>query len=312
MFGTPRSLSPAGRAVVVTGASTGLGRACALHLDRLGFRVHAGVRKAADGEQLAAEARHGLIHPLTLDLTSEESVREAAASVAAAEGRGGLWGLVNNAGICVSAPLEGVPAEQLRAQLDVNVVGTVLVTQSFLPGLRRARGRVVNVTSGLGSVAIPYLGAYAAAQFAKEAVSDALRRELRSSGIAVSVVQPGAIMTPIWEKVSGEGQRILDAMPDGVAAHYRETFPRFLAANERKARESRTRPEHFARAVHHALTAGRPRTRYRVGPDATGASVLARLLPDAALDRLFTGITAAAPARPGAPVAPAPPHERTT
>ncbi|MFD0384888.1 SDR family NAD(P)-dependent oxidoreductase [Streptomyces stramineus] len=126
-----------------------------MHLDRLGFRVHAGVRKAADGEQLAAEARHGLIHPLTLDLTSEESVREAAASVAAAEGRGGLWGLVNNAGICVSAPLEGVPAEQLRAQLDVNVVGTVLVTQSFLPGLRRARGRVVNVTSGLGSVAIP-------------------------------------------------------------------------------------------------------------------------------------------------------------
>ncbi|MGW1075471.1 SDR family NAD(P)-dependent oxidoreductase [Streptomyces sp. NPDC002537] len=300
--GTPRPTPPTDRAVVVTGASTGLGRACALHLERQGFRVYAGVRKAGDGERLAAESGHGRLHPLVLDLAHEESVREAAGKVAEAEGDSGLWGLVNNAGICVSAPLECVPPERLKEQLDINVVGSVTVTQSFLPLLRRARGRVVNVTSGLGSVAIPYLGAYAAAQFAKEAVSDALRRELRPAGVAVSVVQPGAIMTPIWEKVSDSGRYVLDGVPDAVAGRYRETFLRFLETNERKARESRTRPEDFAGAVHHALTAARPRTRYRVGPDARSAGVLARVLPDTALDRLLTGITR--PAASPAPVRP--------
>ncbi|MEV7671655.1 SDR family oxidoreductase [Streptomyces sp. NPDC000963] len=290
MAGTS-SLTPHGRSVLVTGASSGLGRVCALELERSGFRVFAGVRAAADGESLAQEAAHGRITPVRVDVTEEKSITAAAERIASAVGDGGLWGLVNNAGICVSAPLECVAPEQLRRQLDINVVGQLAVTQAFLPQLRRSRGRVVNVTSGLGSVAIPYLGAYASAQFAKEALTDVLRRELRPHGVDVSVVQPGAIMTPIWGKVAETARAAMDGVPEHVAELYRVPFHRFLHGNEQQARESGTRPEDFARTVGRALTVRRPKSRYRVGRDARTVSVLARALPDAALDRYLSPIT---------------------
>ncbi|MET9950592.1 SDR family oxidoreductase [Streptomyces sp. NPDC006339] len=291
MSGNPRALTPHGRTVLVTGASSGLGRVCALELERSGFRVFAGVRAEADGEALAQEATGGGITPVRIDVTEEKTIAAAAEQVARAVGDRGLWGLVNNAGICVSAPLECVAPEQLRRQLDINVVGQLAVTQAFLPPLRRARGRVVNVTSGLGSVAIPYLGAYASAQFAKEALTDVLRRELRPHGVDVSVVQPGAIMTPIWGKVSETARAAMDGVPEHIADLYRIPFHRFLHANERQARDSRTRPEDFARTVGQALTSRRPKSRYRVGTDARTVSVLARALPDAALDRYLSPIT---------------------
>ncbi|MET8505366.1 SDR family oxidoreductase [Streptomyces sp. NPDC004787] len=291
MSGTLGALTPHGRSVLVTGASSGLGRVCALVLERAGFRVFAGVRKETDGESLAQEAAHGRIVPVRIDVTEEKSITEAAERVAAVVGDDGLWGLVNNAGICVSAPLECVPPAQLRRQLDINVVGQLAVTQAFLPQLRRARGRVVNVTSGLGSVAVPYLGAYASAQFAKEALTDVLRRELRPHGVDVSVIQPGAIMTPIWGKVGETARAAMDGVPGPIAELYRIPFHRFLHANERQARDSSTRPEDFARTVGRALTARRPKSRYRVGADARTVSVLARALPDAALDRYLSPIT---------------------
>ncbi|WP_375540799.1 SDR family NAD(P)-dependent oxidoreductase [Streptomyces sp. TRM64462] len=278
--------------MLVTGASTGLGRACALHLERTGFRVFAGIRKEADGDELVAQSAHGGIAAVRIDVTDGTSVREAAARVA--EELGGdrpLWGLVNNAGVCVSAPLECVPAERLRWQLDTNVVGQLAVTQAFLPQLRRSGGRIVNVTSGLGTVAVPYMGAYASAQFAKEALSDVLRRELRGFGVAVSVVQPGAIMTPIWTKVSEVARDALRNADGDVAELYRERFERFLAHNERLAMESRTAPGDMARAVRRALTEARPRARYRVGADVRRLSVLARVLPDPLLDRYLRPLT---------------------
>jgi NAD(P)-dependent dehydrogenase (short-subunit alcohol dehydrogenase family) len=179
---------------------------------------------------------------------------------------------------------------QLRRQLETNLVGHHAVTQAFLPLSRKARGRIVNVSSGLGRVASPYLGAYAASQFAKEGLSDALRRELRPFGVAVSVVQPGAIRTPIWGKVSEVGHETLGGAPEDVADLYRESFLRFLENNDRRARASATRPESFANAVAHALTARRPKTRYRVGRDSRLTSVLARILPDAILDAAFAAI----------------------
>ncbi|MFJ8159309.1 SDR family NAD(P)-dependent oxidoreductase [Streptomyces sp. NPDC096136] len=286
------ALSPRGRSVLVTGASSGLGRVCALRLADAGFRVFAGVRREADGAALAGSGGgSGRIVPVRVDVTDEKSVAAAAERVAAETGDAGLWGLVNNAGICVSAPLECVAPERLRAQLDTNVVGQLAVTQAFLPLLRRTRGRVVNVTSGLGSVAIPFLGAYAAAQFAKEALTDVLRRELAPQGVDVALVQPGAIMTPIWGKVSAVARDAMDGVPGPVAELYRIPFGRFLHQNERQARESTTRPEDFAETVRVALTARRPRTRYRVGADARRVSVLARVLPDAALDRYLRPIT---------------------
>ncbi|ONK12472.1 SDR family oxidoreductase [Streptomyces sp. MP131-18] len=292
MNGRRRRATPGhGRAVLVTGASSGLGRVCALRLAAGGFHVFAGVRQETDGERLAQDAAHGRLTPVRVDVTDEKSVAAAAERIGEETGGRGLWGLVNNAGICVSAPLECVPPAQLRRQLDTNVVGQLAVTQALLPPLRQARGRVVNVTSGLGSVAIPFLGAYASAQFAKEALTDVLRRELRPHGVAVTVVQPGAIMTPIWGKVSDVARDAMAGAPGQVAALYRDKFEQFLAYNEQQAKESPTRPEDFARAVGHVLTVRRPKARYRVGADARRVSVLARVLPDAALDRYLRSIT---------------------
>jgi NAD(P)-dependent dehydrogenase (short-subunit alcohol dehydrogenase family) len=278
--------------VVITGASSGLGRACALHLARAGFQVFAGVRRTEDGERLRGAAT-GRLTPVILDVTDEKSVREAVRAVGEDTGENGVWGLVNNAGIAVTAPLECVRPELLRRQLDTNVVGQLAVIQGFLPLLRAGGGRIVNVTSGLGNVAIPYLGAYAAAQFAKEALSDALRRELGPQRIPVSVVQPGAIMTPIWGKMSAEAGRTIEGAEEPVRELYQDTFLRFLETNEQQARNSRKTPDDVAGTVFRALLAKRPRTRYGVGSDATGGRILARLLPDRAIDRIFGSIVRA-------------------
>ncbi|UQA97195.1 SDR family oxidoreductase [Streptomyces halobius] len=293
LFAPSRQFSPKDRSVVITGASSGLGRECALRLDRLGFRVFAGVRRAEDADALAAASSTDRLRPLKLDVTCEDSIRNAVARVADETAGTGLWGLVNNAGICVSAPLECVSPAQLRRQLETNLVGHFAVTRAFLPLSRTAGGRIVNVSSGLGRIAGPYLGAYAASQFAKEGLSDALRRELRPFGVAVVVVQPGAIKTPIWGKVRDVGHDTLGGAPEDVAGLYRESFLRFLERNEQRARSSATRPENFAKAVTHALTARRAKTRYRVGRDSQATSVLARLLPDAALDAAFRAVVAA-------------------
>ncbi|MFE0040217.1 SDR family oxidoreductase [Streptomyces sp. NPDC059015] len=280
---------PAGRPVVITGASSGLGKACALHLAKVGFHVFAGVRRPEDGDELRLSAT-GRLTPVVIDVTDEKTVSTAVHEVTGAVGEAGLWGLVNNAGIAVTAPLECVPSELMRRQLDTNVTGQLLVIQGFLPLLRAGSGRIVNVTSGLGNVAIPYLGAYAAAQFAKEALSDALRRELAPQGIPVTVVQPGAVLTPLWEKMSDAGSRALESAPEPVHNLYRGTFPRFMVNNETSARTSRTTPDDVARVIFRALVAKRPGTRYGVGRDARGSRVLARLLPDRAIDRILGGI----------------------
>ena len=166
------------------------------------------------------------------------------------------------------------------------------MVRAHLPLLRRSRGRIVNVTSGLGKAAVPYLGAYAAAQFAKEAMSDALRRELTPSGVRVSIVAPGAILTPIWNKVSEAGEQVLRDAPPAAADLYQESFKAFLAGNGQQVLASRTSPEDFARAVVRALTDARPRTRYWVGADARRMGRIAWLLPDFLMDRYFGGITA--------------------
>lgn len=280
---SPRNFDPHGRTVVVTGASTGLGQACAGQLAAAGFKVYAGVRKPAGDPPRGVEQ-------LVIDVTDPASIAAAEHTVRSSVGEQGLWGLVNNAGICVCAPLECLPLDDLRQQLETSVVGQIATTQAFLPLLRAAGGRVVNVTSGLGNVAIPYLGGYAAAMWAKEAFSDALRREIAPSGVAVSVIQPGAIATPIWDKVSDTGNRIIDAAPKPLQDRYRATFVRFMETNENEARTSTTTPQDFAWTVQQALTAARPRTRYPVGRHARMRRLLTRLLPDAALDRVFRSL----------------------
>ncbi|MFJ4806783.1 SDR family oxidoreductase [Streptomyces murinus] len=279
---------PADRAVLITGASSGLGEACALHMSRVGFHAFAGVRRPDDGERLR-ETAVGRLTPVIIDVTDEKSVQAAVHEVTALTGETGLWGLVNNAGIAVTAPLECVPVELMRRQLDINVIGQVQVIQGFLPLLRAGAGRIANISSGLGNVALPYLGAYAASQFAKEALSDALRRELAPQRIPVVVIQPGAVLTPLWGKMSDVGSRALESAPQPVQELYRNSFQGFMDANETSAQSSRTTPDDVARVVFRALVTERPRTRYTVGRDATGSRVLSRLLPDRVLDRVFGG-----------------------
>ncbi len=277
-------MSSEGSAIVVTGASTGIGRACALQLDRKGFRVFAGVRKPADGEALREHASERLA-PLRIDVTDAASIEAAAKTVSAEVGDRGLAGLVNNAGISVNGPLEFVELEDLRWQLEVNVVGQVAVTQAFLPLIRQATGRIVNIGSIGGHNAAPFVGPYAASKFALEAVTEGLRRELRPWGIHVAIVDPGAIQTEIWEKAFSEADRQYERWSDRAKelyGHARESVLEMVRSQARAA----IPPERVADAVEHALTASRPRPHYTVGRDAKILRVILALLPKRIVDRI--------------------------
>jgi NAD(P)-dependent dehydrogenase (short-subunit alcohol dehydrogenase family) len=260
--------------VVVTGASTGIGRATARRLLAAGFAVWGSVRRTEDAAALRAEG----VTPLMLDVTDAASIAAARAACLAQLGERPLVGLVNNAGIPAAGPLEFLPLEELRAVLEVNVIGLLAVTQAFLPALRRARGRIVNVGSVSGRIALPFAGPYAASKFAVEALSDSLRRELASSGVAVTLIEPGPVRTPIWARV--------------VAAErferYRETpYAALLPFVRRQALESGQRglaPETVADVVLKALTGKRPSIRVVVTQHRLRHRVM-RLLPDWVLDR---------------------------
>jgi NAD(P)-dependent dehydrogenase (short-subunit alcohol dehydrogenase family) len=269
--------------VVVTGASTGIGEASALHLLELGFEVFAGVRKDEDAERVESA---GLL-PLKLDVTDEGSIRKAREQVEEAVGSRRLAGLVNNAGIAVSAPLEFVPIDEFRHQLEVNLIGQLAVTQAFLPLLRRSYGRIVNVSSIGGRVALPLLGPYAASKFALEAVSDSLRRELRHLGVEVCLVEPGGVKTPIWQRGRAAAESMQEKMPPEAEGLYGKLVEAVRAETVKVERDRGMPPQAVAEVIGHALTASKPRTRYLVGRDAKLRAALAKRLPDRAMDALI-------------------------
>ncbi len=273
------------RSVVITGASTGIGEACALRLDRAGFRVFAGVRRSADGEVLRAKASDRLT-PVHIDVTDAASIAAAHDVVASAIGVGGLSGLVNNAGIAVASPMEFVPIADLRDQLEVNVIGQVAVTQAFMPLLRRQRGRVVFIGSVAGRMSNPFVGPYSASKHALEAITDALRIELRPWKMEVSIIEPGSIKTPIWEKADATADRLEQQLPTVARALYGaavKTMREFAAVTAERG----IAPDQVAKAVEHALTAPRPKTRYIVGMDAHIQAALRVIVPDRILDSLI-------------------------
>jgi len=278
-----------GRAVVVTGASTGIGRATTLALAAAGYRVFAGVRRDADGEALrAVDAR---VTPLRLDVTDAGERAAAAARVAEVTG-GSLYALVNNAGVVVPGPLEFLDLAELRRSLEVNAVAPVAVAQAFLPLLRRAHGRLVHVGSSSGYLATALMGAYAASKFALEALADAQRRELAGSGVEVVLVEPGAIATPIWDKGLAYGEQLEKTLSPEALALYGRDVAR-LREYARAAPGRAIPAERVAEVVLRALAASRPRARYRVGADAKLGFALARLLPDRLLDRVLARLTRA-------------------
>ena len=270
------------KSIVVTGASTGIGRATALRLDSDGWRVFAGVRREEDAESLR-EAGSGQLEPLILDVTDAGQIAVAADRVGEAVGEAGLDGLVNNAGVAVPGPLETLPIEDFRRQIEVNLVGQVAVTQAMLPPIRKARGRVVFIGSIGGLMAFPMFGAYHAAKFGLEAVGDVFRQELRPWGISVSVIEPGSIATPIWER----GQQAADAVAARAGDRHRDLYGKAMDAYREVARKTGARgipPERVVAKIEHALSARRPRTRYLVGADARGQAFAAWALPDRFVD----------------------------
>ena len=279
----PYTKIPPDASVLITGASTGIGRACAEHLDKMGLRVFAGVRRAEDGEALVAGISER-VTPVHLDVTKPDDIAAAVAQVSEAVGETGLHGLVNNAGIAVAGPLECLPIEELRRQLEINVVALVAVTQAFLPLVRTAGGRVVNMGSTSGFLSLPLLGAYGASKYAVEAVTDSMRLELRPWGIHVAVIQPGAIATPIWDKSQGLAETIAERCPQDRLELYAQDIEEMRRQGQKAAGDA-SPPEVVAKRVAHALTARRPKTRYRMGKTAQ-LQYFAAHLPDRLRDAL--------------------------
>jgi NAD(P)-dependent dehydrogenase (short-subunit alcohol dehydrogenase family) len=259
------------KTVLVTGASSGIGQACAGRLARKGWRVLAGVRREGDAPAGTEE--------VLLDVTDEAQIRTTAERV------DDLQGLVNNAGIAAAGPLEFLPIEVFRHQLEVNVTGQVAVTQALLPALRRGRGRVVFIGSIAGKSALPFLGAYGASKHALEAVADSLRVELAPWGIAVTIVEPGSIKTSIWTRSSERADELLETMDDRFDELYGPTIAKFRKVA--LARGAAGAPaEIVAKVVEEALTASRPPTRRLVGRDARIRAAF-ELLPDRLRDRVL-------------------------
>jgi NAD(P)-dependent dehydrogenase (short-subunit alcohol dehydrogenase family) len=273
---------------VVTGTSSGIGRACALLLAREGFQVFAGVRRPEDGDKLAAEAGNGLT-PLIIDVTDIASITAAVKDVTVRLQGRGLDGLVNIAGVGVSGPLEYVTTAEVLRIFQVNVFGQLAVTQAFLPLIRQARGRIVNMSSVGAHLALPFGGVLTASKGALGLMSDALRMELRPFGIRVCVVEPGAIRTPAVEKTLGDVEGSIRRLPTEGARWYGNMF-RAFTKRAYVTELNGSPPEVVARAVHHALTAARPRIRYTVGKGSKLLTILPRLLPDRLLDSIRTRI----------------------
>lgn len=271
---------------LITGASTGIGRATALRLAGGGWTVLACVRDPATGERLAEDGPEGRIVPLQLEVTDTAQVAAAAEHVskqAGASALGGLDALVNNAGIGIGGPLEVLDEEDWRRQFDVNFFAQIAVTRAMLPALRAARGRIAFISSIGGRVAMGFNGPYAASKHAIEAVGDALRVELHSSGIQVVLIEPGSVATPIWGKSRGEAGRL--RIPPELSAQYGkvpEAMDKVLADTARRG----ISPEVVARAIEKALTASRTPSRVLIGRDAKAMLFARRLLPDHVFDRI--------------------------
>lgn len=267
-------------AIVVTGASTGIGAATAELLARKGFQVFAGVRKDADAARLGALHEH--IRPIRLDVTEASSIEAAARQV---EDAGlPLHGLVNNAGIAVGGPLELLPLDLLRAQYEVNVFGPVAVAQAFLPQLRTHRGRIVFVGSVSGRFAVPFIGAYSSSKFALRAIADVMRRELAHAHIKVALVEPSNVKTPIWQKGRKSREQLLVRLGPKVTEHYGRELEALFQATE-EAERTGMPVDRVTSAILHALTARNPKAHYLVG---SRMASFVGTLPAPIQDRLFT------------------------
>ena len=272
------------KTVLITGASSGIGRACALRMDRAGWQVFATVRKDSDANQLLSEASARL-RTVLLDVTDAEQVEETARAVAEAVGGNGLHGLVNNAGIAGGGLLEFLDAADFRQVLETNTIAPLTVTQSFIPLLRKAQGRILMISSQAGFSSTPLMSSYSASKFALEALTDGMRLELRPWGIDVVSVQPGAINTDIWGKARFYAEKTLRKYPPGAFEMYGPLLEMMIESLEQPRGVD---PEKVAQTVQMILSSARPKARYLVGRDAVFRRWIERL-PTALRDKIIQG-----------------------
>lgn len=269
--------------ILISGASTGIGRASAIHLARNEHKVWAGVRTQKSYDDLLKMNVRG-VQPIFLDVTSSPSIADAVSLIK--KNGGVLHALINNAGIAIGGPVEALTMEAWRRQFDINVFGLIELTRACLPLLRESKGRIVNISSISGRIASPFLAPYAASKFAIEAFSDSLRRELRKHGVKVSVIEPGPINTPIWKKSIADSIERKSELPPEMLEVYGTSMDKFAKAMEQAAQDAAP-VAWVVEAIVQALTARTPKTRYPVGQKVNAMTIAAKLLPDTWLDTLL-------------------------
>jgi NAD(P)-dependent dehydrogenase (short-subunit alcohol dehydrogenase family) len=275
------------RTILVTGCSSGIGKATARLLAERGFRVLAGVRSPQDAAALA-DAKLPNLEPVLLDVTSDENVSQVVADITASCPEG-LYAVVNNAGVGLPAALELSTLEEVRQLLEVNTIAPLRIIQNCLPLLRKGRGRVINMSSMNGTMALPMVGAYSASKFALEALSDTLRVELRPWQIPVTLIRPGQVRTSIFDKARDSLRQRQQAIPEALKSGYGIMYSQAAQFNERGAK-SLTSPEKVASVILRALTAKHPRPRYHVGLDAHGMRLANTIIPQRLIDRALARV----------------------
>ncbi len=272
-------------AVLVTGTSTGIGRYAALQLDQLGYRVFATVRNEQDADSISSAASENL-RPLILDVTDYSSLDRAQENVSRELGEQGLWGLVNNAAVAFVSPLEFAPLDDLRGLFEVNVFGLLAITQKFLPFIRLAKGRIINISSTASSAVAPFHGPYSSSKLALNGLTDSLRLELKPLGVMVSLIIYGSVQTPIWEKGGDASTQVARDFPSQALELYGENLRRIRDYFNRIGKTGITIEQSF-RPILHALSAKRPKPHYYVGSDALLHYWLRRLLYGRLADQIM-------------------------
>jgi short-subunit dehydrogenase len=265
------------RSLIISGTSSGIGKACVKSLDERGFKIFAAVRNIKDYKKIKSETSKNII-PLLLDLGDEKTIRSAYSVVSENVGESGLYGLVNNAAIAIGGPMEFMPLKDIRRQFEINLFGQIAMIQTFLPLLRKGGGRIINISSTNGWISFPFMGIYCATKYALEAISDALRLELQKWSIPVSVINPNKIISPIWEKSIEITNRLFNGLP-GDARSYYDTVLSGVIKTIRKTADTALSPDIIVEAVYHALTAKRPKTSYLPSFETKILFLISRILP---------------------------------
>jgi len=272
--------------ILVTGASTGIGKATALLLDKLGYQVFAGVRtdQAAENIQKESSAR---LTPLMLDITRSEHIDNAFKIISdCAKDTGQFRALVNNAGIIETGPLEFLEVDRLRYQLEVNTIGHLAITQKFLPLIRKSKGRIINIGSPAGFFSIVFIGAYNISKHALTAFNDTLRRELKPWGIQVVLIIPGFIDTPVWDKSYSGMDKLFNSLPDQDSDRYRSSYENGRRFFDIKGRSRAITPDEVAKSISRAIQDNHPKSLYFAGIDGLFSYVIGKFLPPGIVDNV--------------------------